>query len=78
MDLISTRQTATRLGVTARRVRALHKLRDDFPAPVELDGRLYWHAAEVDAWAAGADRAPGAPVGNRNNPHGRRGRPAND
>jgi predicted DNA-binding transcriptional regulator AlpA len=59
-DLITTAEAAERLGVTPRRVRALVKLRPDFPRPaVRRPNLLLWNAAEVEHWAATADRKPG-------------------
>lgn len=76
-NAISTRQVGERLGVTPRRVRYLARHRPDFPQPLALDGPLlYFDPAAVDRWGETADRTPGAPRGNRNNPHGRRGRPS--
>ena len=62
-ELITTKQVATRLGVTPGRVRQLLTRRSDFPQPaVRTPNALLWDAAQIETWAAHADRTVGRPA----------------
>lgn len=57
MPILSTAGVATRLGVSAARVRKL-ATRPDFPNAVEIPGAAgaFYHASAIDEFAAGWDR----------------------
>jgi hypothetical protein len=58
-ELLTTKQVATRLGVSPRRVRALAEHRADFPAPAVRTPNLLWLAEHIDTWNNTANRSPG-------------------
>jgi predicted DNA-binding transcriptional regulator AlpA len=61
-DLVSAREAAGLLGVSASRVRQLARDRPDFPKPYLSGGRgqaAYWRRGEIERWRDSADRRPG-------------------
>lgn len=73
-ELLTSDQVAQLLGVSRRRVNALAQDHADFPdAAIEIGGRRAWREDDIERFAS-ARRSPGAPLGSRNNPNGRRGK----
>lgn len=54
MELVGTRDIATRLGVSMPRAQQLGRGELDFPAPMAVvnGATKVWDAADVDRWAA--------------------------
>jgi hypothetical protein len=67
-ELLTTAEVAAELGVSPRRVSQLLELRPDFPRPYAVTrgvrrsaGLRLWRPADVQRWAASADRSVGRP-----------------
>jgi hypothetical protein len=62
-ELLTTTDIADALGFTPRRARFLADRRPGFPAPYAETprGLRLWRRADIEAWAATADRTVGRP-----------------
>lgn len=62
-ELLTTSDVAPILDVSPRRVLALASSRADFPKPYATTpaGLRLWRRADVEQWAASADRSRGRP-----------------
>jgi hypothetical protein len=61
-EVMTTAQVAELLRVGPQRVRALLKVRADFPRPImQVGGAHLFDATAINEWAATADRSVGRP-----------------
>lgn len=68
-ELLTTAEVAAELGISARRVAQLLEVRPDFPRPYAVtrgvrraSGLRLWRPADIERWAATADRSVGRPA----------------